>query len=172
MFQRVLVGFGIMGAATMLAALSTTWVVVSVADEAEGLHLWIPAPVVLAQGIAGLADPPELHQKLPVEPEQLRAAAAVLRELENVGDAELVRVESGDDTVVIRKQGDRIAVEVDSANERVRVYAPLRQVREFLEEHESQELRPEALFRLARSLPSGPLVEVSEPGTRVSVRVW
>ena len=126
----------------------------------------------MAQGIAGLANPPELHEQIPVEAEHLRAAAAVIRELEATGDAELVRIESPTETVVIRKQGDRIEVEVDNLSEHVRIHAPLRQVREFLEEHESGDLEPASIFRLARRLPSGPLVEFSEPGTRVSVRVW
>ncbi|MEZ5364411.1 MAG: hypothetical protein R2748_19270 [Bryobacterales bacterium] len=172
MFKRLLLGFGIVCAAGLLAALSMTWVIVNVVDEDEDLHLWIPAPVLLAQVVAGIADPPEIHEKLPFEPKHLRAAAAAIRELENAGDSELVRVESKDETVVIRKSGARIEVEVDNRNERVRVHAPLRQVREFLENHPDEPLEPASLFRLARSLPSGPLVEVTEPGQYVSIRIW
>ncbi|MCB1019718.1 MAG: hypothetical protein KDC27_07300 [Acidobacteria bacterium] len=172
MFKRLLFGFGIVCAAGLLAALSMTWVIVTVVDEDEGLHLWIPAPVLLAQAAAGIVDPPELHEKLPFEPEQLEAAAAAIRELESAADAELLRIESSDETVVIRKAGTRIEVEVDNRNERVRVHAPLRQVRQFLENRPVGALEPAALFRLARSLPSGPLVEVSEPGQRVAIRIW
>ena len=163
---------GLVSAATTVTALSMTWVVVSVNIPADGLRLWIPAPVVLAQSAAALADPPELHREIDVEPEHLRMAAAVLRELVAVEDAELVRVESGDELVVIRKQGQRIHVEVDSGDERVRVHAPVRQIRELLEDLEGEPLRPATVFRLARSLPSGPLVEVSQPGTDVAVYVW
>jgi hypothetical protein len=172
MFERILTGVAIVGAGIAVTALSMTWVVVSVAVEQDDLHLWIPAPVILAQGAATLIDPPELHEEIPVDPQHLEIAAAVLRELENVGDAELVRVESGDETVVIRKEGEIVRIEVNDGSQHVRVNAPIRQVREFLEDCRDEPLEPSRIFRLARSLPSGPLVEVSEPGTRVSVRVW
>jgi hypothetical protein len=172
MFERILTGVAIVGAGIAVTALSMTWVVVSVVVDEDDLHLWIPAPVILAQGAASLVDPPELHKKIPLEPEHLRVAAAVLRELENVGDAELVRVESGDQTVVIRKEGQLVRIEVDDDSQHVRVNAPIREVREFLEDCRDEPLEPARIFRLARSLPSGPLVEVSEPGTKVSVRVW
>lgn len=171
-FKTLLAAAGVVSAGATVTALSMTWVVVSVNIPAEGLRLWIPAPVVLAQGVATLADPPELHREIEVDPEHLRIAAAMLEELEATEDAELVRVESDDELVVIRKQGARIHVEVDSGDERVRVYAPLRQVRELLESLDGEPLRPAAAFRLARSLPSGPLVEVSQPGTDVAVYVW
>jgi hypothetical protein len=163
---------GVVSAGATVTALSMTWVVVSVNVPADGLRLWIPAPVVLAQSAAAFADHPELHREIDVEPQHLRMAAAVLKELEAVEDAELVRVESGDELVVIRKEGPRVHIEVDSGDERVRVYAPVRQIRELLEDLDGEPLRPSAVFRLARSLPSGPLVEVSQPGTDVAVAVW
>jgi hypothetical protein len=172
MFERVLQGLAILCAAAVIAALSMTWVIVSVVILADGLRLWIPAPVVLAHGAAVLFDHPKLHQEIPLEPEHIRVAAAMLRELEAADDAELLRVESGEETVVVRKRGDRLDIEVDGADERVRVHAPIQQVREFLEDCEDGPIDPRSFFRLARSLPSGPLVEVSEPGTNVSVRVW
>jgi hypothetical protein len=172
MLERILKGLAILGAAAVVVALSMTWVIVSVVIPKDGLRLWIPAPVVLAHGAAVLFDHPKLREEIPVEPEHIRVAAAMLRELEGADDAELVRVESGDETVVVRKRGNRLEIDVDNQRERVRVHAPIQQVREFLEDCEEGPIEPRAFFRLARSLPSGPLVEFSEPGTKVSVRVW
>ena len=172
MLERILQGLAVLVAAALVAALSMTWVIVSVVIPEEGLRLWIPAPIVLAHGAAVLIDPPGFQNRIPVEPEHVRVAAAVLRELEAADDAELVRVESGDETVVVRKEGDRLKVEVDTRNERVRVSAPILEVREFLEDCDDGHIEPMRIFRLARSLPTGPLVEFSEPGTDVSVRVW
>ena len=172
MLQRILKGLAIMGAATLVVALSMTWVIVSVVVPAEGLRLWIPAPVLLAQGVAAIVDPPELRKAIPLEAEHARLAAAALRELEVAEDAELVRVESAAETVVVRLQAGRIHVEVDNATDRVRVHAPVREVREFLERFEKGPVEPFEAFRLARSLPSGPLVEVDNADAQVKVRVW
>jgi hypothetical protein len=172
MLNRILKGLAILGAAAVVVALSMTWVVVSVFIPADGLRLWIPAPVVLAQGAVSIVDPPELHKAIPVEGEHARLAAAALRELETVDDAELVRIESAEETVVIRLQEGRIHVEVDNATDHVRVHAPVREVREFLEGFEDGPVEPFEVFRLARSLPSGPLVEVDNPEAQVSIRVW
>jgi len=172
MFKLILKGTAILGAAATVAALSTTWVIVSVFVPDEGLRLWIPAPVILAQTVASVVDPPELHKPIPLQAEHARAAAAALRELEEAGDAELFRLESDEETVVIRLQEGRIHVEVDNASDHVRVHAPIRQVREFLEDHGDGALEPAEIFQLARSLPSGPLVEVDNKDATVSVRVW
>jgi hypothetical protein len=172
MFTRILQALAILSAAAVVTALSMTWVVVSVVIPEDGLRLWIPAPIVLAQGAVALVGPPGLRDKIPLEPEHARIAAALLAELERTDDAELVRVESGEETVVVRKEGGLLRIEVDNPSERVRIHAPIREVREFLEECRDSPIEPSRIFRLARSLPSGPLVEYSEPGTNVSVRVW
>lgn len=172
MLTSIFKGVAVLGAATTGVALSTTWVVVSVVVPEEGLRLWIPAPVVLAQGVVATVDPPELHKAIPLEAEHARLAAAALREIEDAEDAELVRVESAGETVVVRLQDGRIHVEVDNATDHVRVHAPIREVREFLEGFEDGPVEPLDVFRLARSLPSGPLVEVDSPDAQVSVRVW
>ncbi len=172
MLSRVLKGLAIAAAAAVILALSMTWVVVSVVVPEDGLRLWIPAPVVLAQGVAAIANPPELHEAIPLEPEHARLAATALRELEEVQDAELVRVESAEETVVVRVADGRVHVEVDTLREMVRVHAPIREVREFLESFDGGDVVPADAFRLARSLPSGPLVEVDAPDAEVSVRVW
>ena len=172
MFKRILQGLAILGAAAVVVALSMTWVIVSVFIPEDGLRLWIPAPVVLAQGVVSVVDPPELHKPIPVEAKHARFAARALRELEAVHAAELVRFESGDETVVIRVENGRAHVEVDNATDRVRVHAPLREAREFLERFEKGPVEPIDAFRLARSLPSGPLVEVENDEADVSVRIW
>lgn len=172
MFKLILKGTAILGAAAVVAALSATWVIVSVFIPSDGLRLWIPAPVVLAQAVAAIVDPPELHKPILLEPEHVRVAAAALRELESVDEAELVRVESGGELVVIRVEAGRIHVEVDGATDRVRVHAPIREVCVFLENLGAGPIEPVQAFRLARSLPSGPLVEVQSSDAVVSVRVW
>jgi hypothetical protein len=172
MLKRILQGLAIVGAAAVVVALSMTWVIISVFVPEEGLRLWIPAPIVLAQSVAWVVDPPELHKAIPVEPQYIRLAAAALRELEAVEDAELVRVESDEETVVIHLEDGLIHVEVDNAADHVRVHAPLREVREWLESLEGGPVEPAHAFRLARSLPSGPLVEVRNLEADVSVRIW
>jgi len=146
MLQRILKGLAILGAATLVVALSMTWVIVSVVVPADGLRLWIPAPVLLAQGVAAIVDPPEMRKAIPLEVEHARLAAAALRELETAGDAELVRVESADETIVVRLQEGRIHVEVDNATDRVRVHAPIREVRQFLERFEKGAVEPFEAF--------------------------
>ena len=172
MLARILKAMAILGAAAVVAALSMTWVIVSVVVPEDGLRLWIPAPVVLAQGAISVVDPPELHEALPVEAEHARLAARALRELEFAADAELVRVESADETIVIRMEAGRVHVEIDNATERVRVHAPVRPVREFLEGFADGPVEPIDAFRLARSLPSGPLVELDNADLNLAVRVW
>ena len=153
----------------------SSWVLVEV-DAADGPHLYVPAPV----GLARFAVPfiPKHERTVPLDlPEEIRphlgaGLLAALDEIRATEDFEMVRVENPRETVVVAKQGDWLTVHVQNDREEVRVRAPLSTARDILAaiDFEGNVLELDRVLRAASDLPSGQLLEVTEPDNHV--RVW
>lgn len=153
----------------------SSWVLVEV-DAADGPHLYVPAPVGLAQFAVPFIPRDERTVSLDL-PEEIRpnlgpALLAALDEIRATDDFEMVRVESPRESVVVAKQGDWLTVHVKSDREEVRVRAPLSTARDILAaiDFEGNVLEVDRVLRAASDIPSGQLVEVTEPDNHV--RVW
>jgi hypothetical protein len=157
-------------------AASATWLVVDVREGGpEGQRIVVPVPLVAAQAV--LAFVPESHTRveLPEEArEHLPLAHQVIDALAAAPDVELVRVEDGEDLVVVEKAGEVLRVHVSEGNgEVVDVSVPLAAVQEILEDAEDGTLDARDVVRALRyNLRYGDLVRVSDHGDRVNVWVW
>ena len=163
---------GVLAAAVLIAALSVTWVVVRVAPE-DGPTILVPAPAILGQ--LALAWSPAADEELELDVklmEHRESALAAIRELRGAADAELVRVEDGDETVSVWKRGDGIAIEALLKDQTVKVNASLAVVESFLEGLDGGPIRVQDLAALVRRLDAGKAVEVRSADVDVDVWIW
>lgn len=158
--------------ATGAAVLSADYAIVDVKDKA-GMHLVVPVPLTLVQAALRLAPAKTRHIEAPVElRENVQLASALVAELRRCPDAELIRVDDGDDHVRVTKVGDELRVQVEErAGARVDVRVPLTTAAEALDSLRSGNLEPSRLIDALRQA-DGELVHVVDGETEVRVRMW
>ena len=158
----------------LLIVVSLHYVIVRVEERGPGgKFIWIPVPIELAQ--AALWFVPDVHQQVDLDVSEIEQYGAVVEELleqlEDIEEAELLRVEDGDQTVVIHKKGDYIEVAVTTPKENVQVRLAMRTLRDVLASFD------EGQFNVAAALgafkhSSGPIVHVDEPDTEITLAIW
>ncbi len=113
---------GLLVAGSMLAAPPVT---VSVHAHEEGVQMWIPVPSLwLTTAVRALPMDEFLEDLDDDQREMLAGSTRLFTALDRAGDAELVRVETGTETVVIRKQGRQFLITVRSAEADVDLRVP------------------------------------------------
>jgi len=168
-----------LGVATSLMA-QTPWVHVEVQESGEeSTHVNVNLPLSVVQVAIDVAPDKFIsdgqihlnHIDHDLDIEDLRA---VWKELRATGDAELVTVESDDETVRIRREGDFIRIDVDerkaerSEPERVHIEVPVRVV-DALFSGEGESLNLEhALAELSNE--RGDIVRVDKGEAKI--RIW
>jgi len=172
--QRLQQGLLAAAGVILLIVASLHYVVVRIeARGPDGISIWMPVPLELAQ--AALWFVPDRHQRVDVdiaEIEQFRLIVeTLLKELEDVEDAELVRISNGDQTVLVHKKDDYFEVVVVTPSENVQVRLAMRTLQELLASFD------EGRFDLSAALgafkhSSGPMVHVDEPNTEVTLAIW
>ncbi len=161
-------------AAGTAVLLSADYVIVDVREHGRsGMHLSVPVPISLVQGALSFAPDEARNVELPADAgRQMAVARNFVDELRRQPDFELVRVDEADEHVVVRKQGDVLAVDVDGRNgENVHVRLPLHAAAEILSQVEGRRLRTSAVLEALRHA-KGELVHVADGETEVRVRVW
>ncbi|MBI1357097.1 MAG: hypothetical protein GC160_22375 [Acidobacteria bacterium] len=172
MFALLLKTTGVLAATALVAGLSATWVVVRVTPQ-DGPTIIVPAPVLLGQ--LALDHTPAADQEIKLDfdlAEYREVALAAVRELRQASDAELVRVEDGDEIVSIWKRGDRISVDVVGDEETVKVNLPLRAFEQFLEDYDGGSIKVPQMVRMVRDFDPGKAVEVRSADADVDVWIW
>lgn len=164
---------GVFLAIVVVAALSTSWVVVYVDDRSEGFKIAVPAPVFLAdialQVGEAYADLPEL----PAEArEALLMAPPLVAELAKAPDFELVRVEEPHLNVSVRKIGQMLDITVVDEEQDVHVQVPIHSLERAAGAFGDGHLRIGELSGLLRGVSRTELVSVSMPDQDVRVWVW
>ncbi len=157
-----------------LIVASLHYVVVRIEERGPGgKFIWMPIPIELAQ--AALWFVPDIDQRVNLDVSEIErfdvVAEALLQALEDVEDAELVRINDGDQTVLIHKKGDYLEVAVTTPREKVQVRLAMRTLQGVLASFD------EGRFDLSAALgafkhSSGPMVHVNEPGTEVTLAIW
>jgi hypothetical protein len=163
---------GVLGALTLLLAVSVSWVVVRVVP-ADGPTIVVPAPLLLAQAVVDWS--PVGREPIRLDPafaSYREPALATLRELRTSGDAELVRVESARETVAIMKRGDQLAVEVLQQDETVRVNLTLAAVERLLRDWDGEVLRPAQIVAALGDFDTGKALEFHTREAAVDIWVW
>lgn len=157
--------------ATLLAVVAGTGVLVVDVREADGPHIILPVPLLLAQAAASFApreqariDAGELRESLP-------AARELLRALSRAEDGELLRVEEPGEQVVISKAGDTLRVRIHGRGEDVAADVPLAMAEAILRDAEGGVAAADVVAALRQARLTD-LVEVRDGHSQVKVSVW
>ncbi len=150
-------------------------VVVDVQEGGPGGHrIMIPVPLVFAQ--AALAVAPLVAQeelRIPDEAiEHIGIAREILEALADAPDGVLVHVEEPDEEVLIRKEGDKLVIQVRGRNgEDVSVNVPLSLALSALPDSDGQ-ISTLAMAGSLSALRFTDLVEVHDGNDHVRIWVW
>lgn len=160
---------------TMLGVVAGTGVVVVDVTEEGGQRIVVPIPLLLAETAARLAPAHATEHALrQIEKarQYLPVAEEVVAALAEAPDAELVRVEDGDEQVLISKVDDTLQIRVRGRGERVSVNVPLELVHDALAQAHHGRLDPGDLVAALRQARMTDLVEVTDGGEHVKISVW
>jgi hypothetical protein len=164
---------GVCLAIVLVAALSTSWVVVYVDDREEGIRLVIPAPVFLANIALRIGDYYVDDADIPPEAiEAMRLLPPLVDELLRAPDFELLRIEEPGLDVSIRKVGDLFDVSVVDGNQIVHVKVPVTALEAAARIAGDGRLRIGELPGILDGISRTQLVNVSTPDQDVRVWVW
>lgn len=164
------VGLGI--PAALLSVVAATGVLL-VDVKADGARIVVPVPLLAAQVVASvLPDTRIPFDKAGRFPAYLPVAQEALAELAKAPDCELVRVEDGEEQVLITKAGDMLRVRVHGRNEDVTVNVPISAALDLLHEAEDGVVTAADVVGVLRSVRLTNVVEVRDGDERVSVRVF
>ncbi|MCM2254149.1 MAG: hypothetical protein NDJ94_00635 [Vicinamibacteria bacterium] len=158
-----------------LAVANTSMLVVDVKEGGPSGHrIVVPVPLFLAQAALNMVPSHATRAEIPAEAVEVMArSAGLLDALADCPDAELVRVEDGNETVVIEKAGDVLRISVDGRrNEQVRVNVPIGVVRDFVKAQGSRELRAADVVAALKQVSNTDLVDVRDGRDHVRVYVW
>jgi hypothetical protein len=163
-----------LGAPIALAAtVAGTGVMVVDVNPSDGPHIVVPVPLLAAQVASGFL-PEEARRELDltehldgVDPAAFQELIAALRE---APDGELVRVEDGDELVIVAKRGDTLEVMVDGISEQVDVTVPLNVVARVV--GDDGRIRIGEVIRELRHTRFTNLVDVRDGEDRVKVWVF
>lgn len=138
-FARPAIFAELLGGVT-LAALP--WVVVDVRQaEPEAFHVTVALPLPLARAALLFVAEDATRVEIPELARFYAEAEKMVRLLAGAPDAELVRVSSRDEEVIIAKVGDHLRIGVETRDEEVRVRIPLSRLEELLSYYDAKGLR-------------------------------
>jgi hypothetical protein len=159
----------------LLATVASLGVVVVDVQEGgpDGHHIMVPVPLVFAQ--AALAAAPvvaEEELRLPDEAmEHMPIAREILEALAAAPDGVFVHVQEPDEEVLIRKEGDKLIIEVHGKKEDVSVNVPLSFVMSSLPDDDGR-LSTLAMAGSLSAVRFTDLVEVHDGDESVRIWVW
>ena len=149
---------------------------VAVVDVQEGQpgghHLTIPVPLLIAQAALTFAPDEAKYVACPQFARYQKVAATILEELEHAPDGVLVEVHDQDDSVLIRKEGPLLRINVNQASgESVECNLPLRSAIKAVEAYDGHGFPTKAAFWALRRAPRGTLVHVKDGEDEVTVKL-
>lgn len=168
-----LFGAALLSAAVVGGAAIDTGVVVIDIHAADGPHIVVPVPLVLAR--AGLAFAPDEARRIEAREfaPYLPYAERILDALREAPDGTLVEVVDGDDYVNVAKKGDAIHIRALEGRETAAdVVVPLRSAEAVVRAYdvEGKYFRTSRLVAALRFAPRGDLVDVRDGDDRVRIR--
>ncbi|MDE0167107.1 MAG: hypothetical protein OXL36_18570 [Bryobacterales bacterium] len=161
-------------AVVLLLLASLHFVVVRVHERGpDGMKIWLPLPIELAQ--AALWFVPDYEKHFDTDTVQIERfsplAQALLEALEEIDKVELVRVNEGDQTVVVRKAGADIEINVRTDRKEVKVRLAMRTLQGLVDSFDEGRFDAAGAMS-ALKYSSGLVVHVDEPDTEVSLTIW
>lgn len=169
---KLLVGVLLVPIVMFGVVISADYAVVDVREGGpDGMHIIIPVPLALAR--AALSFAPEDAQYIPC-PEisgYIPDMQRVVGQLRGARDGVLVSVEERDETVLIRKVGENLEIDVDGDGEEVHVTIPLDAVVGVLDQYDGEGFHTKDLIRSIGEV-HGQLVHVRDGNEEVKVWIW
>jgi len=169
---KLLVGVLLVPIVMFGVVISADYAVVDVREGGpDGMHIIIPVPLALAR--VALTFAPEDAQYVPC-PEISGYIPAIQRavgELRAARDGVLVSVEEHDETVLIRKVGENLEIDVDGDSEEVHVTIPLDAVVDILDQYDGEGFYTKDLIRSIGEI-HGELLHVRDGDEEVKVWIW
>jgi hypothetical protein len=162
-------------AGMVTALVMMDWVVVDVQTYGQdSVHVVVPCPLLVPRIAANLVPDEALQEaKIPPEVRQYREnvidAVAVLNE---IPDTVLVKVDSRDAQVEVKKEGDDLLIAVDADDAVVRCKVPIDGIYEALDEWDWETVDPDMIFDLLSEAGNGNLVTVESEEARVVINLW
>jgi hypothetical protein len=156
-------------------AAGTGVMVVDVRSD-DGPRIVVPVPMLLLEGAARVASVKLPEQRIERELDRARdylpAALEAIDALSDSPDCDLVRVEDGDEVVVVSKLGDMIRVRVDGPRENVSVHLPLDLARQAVRQVRDGSISPGDLVATLRQARLTQIVEVHDSEDHVKISIW
>ncbi len=169
---KLLVGVLLVPIVMFGVVISADYAVVDVREGGpDGMHIIIPVPLALAR--VALTFAPEDAQYIPC-PEisgYIPAIQRAIGELRAARDGVLVSVEERDETVIIRKVGENLQIDVDGDSEEVHVTIPLDAVVDILDQYDGEGFYTKDLIRSIGEI-HGELLHVRDGDEEVKVWIW
>jgi hypothetical protein len=162
-------------AAMLTALVIMDWVVVDVQTYGEdSVHIVVPCPLLVPRIAANLV-PDEVFEDAEIPPEVYQYRETVLDAvavLKDIPDTVLVKVDSRDAQVEVKKEGDDLLVAVDADDAVIRCKVPIDGVYEALDEWDWETVDPDMIFDLLSEAGNGNLVTVESEEARVVIKLW
>jgi hypothetical protein len=138
----------------------------------DGHHLTIPVPLLVAQAALTFAPDEAKYVECGQFARYQKVATTILDELEHAPDGVLVEVHDNGDSVLIRKEGSLLRINVDeAAGETVECNLPIRSAIKAVEAYDGHGFPTKAAFWALRRAPHGTLVHVKDGEDEVTVRL-
>ena len=154
----------------LAVALGFTGVAMVEVNEADGLHLMIPVPMLVAQTALSFAPEEVRYIECPEFAEYAQIASRVAKELRDAPDFTMVDVSDGDETVLVRKVKKDFVVEVrGNHGETVFVRVPVKGVEKMIQAYDGHGFPASAAFKAFRSARRGDIVYVQDGDDEVRV---
>jgi hypothetical protein len=150
---------------------SSSCVVVDV-KQADGPHIIVPVPLMLARTALHFAPREATHVEIPELARYSELGKKLVTELRNAPDGVLVDVDDGDDHVTIEKVGDELEVEVHDADDDVSVRLPLAVAAQLFDSYDGKTLQVADVLGALSSVSSTKLVHVRSKDEEVKVWIW
>ena len=168
-FLAVIVSLVLLAGVT-LAALP--WVVVDVRQEGPAaFHITVPLPLPLARAALLFVDEDETRVEIPELARFCAEAEKMVRLLADAPDAELVRISSRDEEVIIAKAGDYLEIGVQTRDEEVHVRIPLFRLEELLSYYDGEAFEISDLLDVVGAISPGELIHVRGRDHEVTVAI-
>jgi len=136
-------------------------------------HIWIPVPVAVGHLVGKFIDLP-LSQEPEFETllDYGEEAVEIVRQLKDLPDSILVEVSKTRERVRIFKRGGSLCIDVDNANEKVKVRLPLHAAEGLLEALSHRHVNVGDLVACLEWQPAGDIVHVKNGNEEVRISIW
>jgi hypothetical protein len=136
-------------------------------------NVWVPVPIALGHLVGAFVNlpltcQPEFEKAL----EYREAVTEILSQLKDLPDADLVEVTKPKEHVRIFKRGNSLCIDVDNANEKVKVRVPLRTAERLLQALNRRNVNIGEVVACLEWQPSGDIVHVQTGQEEVRVSIW